>query len=316
MILPGLATAVAAALLLFFRANAANPGRAAIAGWFLFVVVLDAVRAYEGSPEWRTTNIAVQGATVFSLPGVDQLFQHLDFRPERLNVGNVEWSSGRGFYSGVFVYEGYDATRRLSRYGRILDIYHKKVIPAPDVGLPRFMQQPSTVLSLPPDASKSEISDAVFAASGNSDGKPLMPPGVTMHSFSDTLLQYEVNLRKPALVVENEMFWKGWSGKLTDPSSGQIIAMLDPIEQLDTIRSWQLPAGHYLFRVEFSDPHLRGVLLLTLAVELPLAVAIAALARTLARRDTMVASSTGNEVRLTCEQSTRGPNADSCRDEF
>ena len=60
-------------------------------------------------------------------------------------------------------------------------------------------------------------------------------------------IRYEVDLARPTRVVENEVYWKGWTATV---GAGRIEA-----KSVDGLRGWDLPAGRYQMVARFTPPH-------------------------------------------------------------
>jgi hypothetical protein len=83
-------------------------------------------------------------------------------------------------------------------------------------------------------------------------------------------ITYQVSLARPALMIENEMYFPGWSAQLTSSSGATTI---QAVSVNGVFRAWQLPAGDYTMLARFEFPHLRlfaGVSLLSLLLWLVL----------------------------------------------
>jgi hypothetical protein len=251
------------ASLIFYRSSSMlNQGGLAllIAG----LIVLDAARVYGPSYSWNGPAEQLRAEqrfrlgyeTLFHLPRIQGAFDPIPFRPKRLNVGHIDWDSWRGFFSNDFVYEGMDSSRRLRRHSLVFRETPEGLTPQAAPGIARFMQRPSTALLLAPNASEREIQLAVYEASLADENGPSFPAGISMRSFGDKEVIYEVNISAPGLLVENEMFWRGWSARLLDPFSRNPMGSIPAIETLQVLRSWELPSGHYLLCTGFEEPHL------------------------------------------------------------
>jgi len=76
------------------------------------------------------------------------------------------------------------------------------------------------------------------------------PEAVRQTSWGNDSNGYEVRLAKPALLVENEVFFPGWTGSL---STGERLREL----RVDgALRGWRLPAGSYSLTTTFAMPEL------------------------------------------------------------
>jgi hypothetical protein len=84
---------------------------------------------------------------------------------------------------------------------------------------------------------------------------------IEQRSYGADTIEYGVRLEKPALLVENETFFPGWSGRLERSSGSLEIAAL---RVNGVFRGWPLPAGDYAMEARFRLPGLRGLAIVTL----------------------------------------------------
>lgn len=83
---------------------------------------------------------------------------------------------------------------------------------------------------------------------------PLLPgERVDQVYYGVNLIEYEVELLSPRIMIENEMFFNGWTAKLVGPRTD---ALISAKKAEDALRSWLLPAGKYTMQARFSFPHL------------------------------------------------------------
>ena len=80
--------------------------------------------------------------------------------------------------------------------------------------------------------------------------KPTSPGrrGASVSDFARSQIRYHLSLPRPALVIENEVYSRGWRGRL---STGESI---EPVEVSGGLRGWRLPAGDYDLEVVFTTP--------------------------------------------------------------
>ena len=67
-------------------------------------------------------------------------------------------------------------------------------------------------------------------------------------------IEYDVSLAHPALLVENEMYFPGWTASL---ASEQGTTLLQAIPVNDVFRGWYLPAGKYRMTASFEFPYIK-----------------------------------------------------------
>jgi hypothetical protein len=133
-----------------------------------------------------------------------------------------------------------------------------------DPRLAGFMRTGWTGLLLPIDSVPSV--DRLFANGTPSNGK------VRQAAWANDRNDYEVHLAKPELLVENELYFPGWTA-LRAPDSAPVAA----IRVVGALRGWHLPAGRYRMITRFQMPGLSsfiGVSLAAVVLYLGLLVAV------------------------------------------
>jgi hypothetical protein len=157
-------------------------------------------------------------------------------RPPRMKVPEVFHASWRGYINGSYM---------MSDCGGLVSRSRRAVENNPD--LERLMLQPSTLLALE-----------------GGDGQPagevaLPPPGADrpgplrqwrVVEYARNHVRYQVTLARPALVVENELYFPGWTGRLE--GGGE----LQPVRVAGALRGWALPAGTHDLRLDYRTPGL------------------------------------------------------------
>ena len=74
-------------------------------------------------------------------------------------------------------------------------------------------------------------------------------------------IAYDVTLGGDSIVVENEIWFPGWKGKLLRESETTTIRATSVDK---TLRAWRLPAGQYKFVTQFRTPYLRTCVVVSL----------------------------------------------------
>lgn len=149
-------------------------------------------------------------------------------RPARTHIAMVDYVDipWRGYYNGQYMSQDYAAAANLRRLRAI----------AQTPPLYEFALRPWTAVLLPSKmASPQEMVDASRA------------PVQCVH-YGPVEQEYRVNLQEAATVVENEVYWRGWTANI----AGR------PIEAIDAngFRAWSLPAGQYRMVTRFRAPWL------------------------------------------------------------
>lgn len=82
--------------------------------------------------------------------------------------------------------------------------------------------------------------------------KPIDNSVIQTH-YGINKINYKVTLEEPKLMVENEMYFPGWSATLIFPEKQ---VELNAIQANDVFRAWLLPAGDYEMKAHFEFPNL------------------------------------------------------------
>jgi len=73
----------------------------------------------------------------------------------------------------------------------------------------------------------------------------------TFYGIND--ITYKISLNEPKLMVENEIYFPGWTATLIYPDKE---IQLESIQVNDAFRSWNLPQGEYEMKANFQFPNL------------------------------------------------------------
>lgn len=79
--------------------------------------------------------------------------------------------------------------------------------------------------------------------------RPAPPGEVEQLRYGLDAIRYGVNLRRPALLVENELYFRGWTA--TVAPGGPVI---EAVAVEGALRGWNLPAGTYQLEARFEFP--------------------------------------------------------------
>ena len=160
-----------------------------------------------------------------------------------------------------FSWAGYlDDTYQMDDYGNTVLIARAKL--QTDPALAKYMLQPLTPLVFPSvqglsiDTVRSRLEQRVTGVSER-------PNMVTPVKYGLNSIVYQVRLTVDSLLVENEIWFPGWTGKLKRETTRVENAEATSVE--NTLRAWRLPAGQYQFVTEFRTPYLRGCAILSIA---------------------------------------------------
>lgn len=108
-----------------------------------------------------------------------------------------------------------------------------------------FMRGPWAAILLPAGTS----TDALFGATRGAHGS------VRQISWGNDRNDYQVSLEEPALLVENELYFPGWTATLSSLDAPVVAERVR-----DAFRGWRLPAGEYRMTTRFRLPCMRELL--------------------------------------------------------
>ena len=155
-------------------------------------------------------------------------------RPTRIDVAatdvaHVPW---QGYYTGEYLSQDYSAAENLRPLQQIRS----------NPSLYQFGLRPWSALLMP---------EAGRVAPEQMLALPTAP--LQCVHYGTTRVEYQVNLYRPATVVENEAYWAGWSAEV----NGRRIAATE----VNGYRAWSLPAGQYRIYPRFRPPwRIQGLL--------------------------------------------------------
>lgn len=109
----------------------------------------------------------------------------------------------------------------------------------------------------PRGGTRYEIDETVMRVDAHSGSEER----VRQRVYSINTIQYDVDVRDDMLLVENEVFFPGWSAKLL--SSDGTARSISAVEVNNLFRGWLLPEGKYLMVAEFKMPYLRAFRLIS-----------------------------------------------------
>jgi len=75
-------------------------------------------------------------------------------------------------------------------------------------------------------------------------------------------ISYKISLDEPKLMVENEIYFPGWTATLIFPDKQVLI---QAIEVNDAFRAWALPAGDYEMKANFQFPNFEKYLIISIS---------------------------------------------------
>lgn len=149
-------------------------------------------------------------------------------RPERQDIPSPDMKAFKGYYTGEYLMNDYGGSEKLNKYQVI------RTTPK----LHEFAMLKWTVIlstngeHLPETKQQTPIEN------------------VTSINYTTTKINYNVKLKKPTKIIENEMYWDGWKMNISYPSGKTIT--LSPIN-IDGFRAWELPSGNYTMTAKFEN---------------------------------------------------------------
>jgi len=141
-----------------------------------------------------------------------------------------------GYRRGAYVFHDYAASDHLAVVARLMQRRP----------LARHLKRGSTPLLLAEETALDPVQEALE--------HPLEPAlgEVACASFAPTALRYALRASVPALLVENEPAFPGWTARRADTG-----ALLEPVPEAWPLRAWRVPAGEYAVTLSFRMPGLR-----------------------------------------------------------
>ncbi len=108
-------------------------------------------------------------------------------------------------------------------------------------------QLPAQQMADIPRAGVAQLEESVFNAPAAG-----AISGVQQVRYEPSRIVYEVNLPADTLMIENELYFPGWSGEIIHADGTR--AALQPVKVNDALRGWVFPAGRYTFQASFVFP--------------------------------------------------------------
>jgi hypothetical protein len=210
---------------------------------------------------------------------VDRVFQQqpLVARPVRNAIRKypteVSWN---GYLKGEFLMRG-DSGGAVLPARRVVERQPE---------LMAFMREASRLIALPCMGSGACANGPdvhIPVASGMVSTLPGFAWQPVTHSRSS--IQYHVVLPEPGVVIENELFSRGWRATIDGPASVQ------PVRVNDALRGWVLPAGEYELDLVFEQPWFAVGVAVSVAAALVYALVLAGVARKPGQRVVRILSS-------------------------
>jgi len=176
-----------------------------------------------------------------------------DTRPQRealFTLRNLTW---KGYLDGSYLVSDWDFRFQLLQRGH--DFHQNPTYM-------NFMLHPWTPLlidsSIYEHETKITIPESVFKSVGDINTfektkiKKINQTSVIQTHYGIDDINYKVSLEEPKLMVENEIYFPGWTATLVFSDHEE---KLQAIEVNDVFRAWSLPAGEYEMNANFQFPN-------------------------------------------------------------
>jgi hypothetical protein len=162
---------------------------------------------------------------------------------------------------GDFSWAGYlDGTYQISDWNNTVLQQRAKL--ETDPALSKYMLQPLAPLVFP-NAPKLSIDMIRSRLEQRTNGVLERRNRVIPVRYGLNSVEYQVRLSEDSVLVENEIWFPGWTSKLK--RDGQRVENIQATNVEETLRAWQLPAGQYKFVTQFRTPYLRACAVISLA---------------------------------------------------
>ena len=231
----------------FFRQWAAVGGYAAL-GLLAALLAVDGVRVLPNMITWQAQDISsVYSSAKWALAENGQILSYQILahtpaqRPERIVKPSIFDYSWEGYITGKYLLAD-----------KVPYVLKAPYLTGTDPVYLDYMLKGWTPLLLnAAPAAGQEVTLPVEAfASAMNDSSPHSAVRQTRYGINE--ISYEVSLDQPRLLVENEIYFPGWTAVL---SSGGTTTQISALATNGTFRSWLLPAGTYHMQAHFTFPN-------------------------------------------------------------
>lgn len=149
-------------------------------------------------------------------------------RPKRTDLSLTK--SVRSYYTGEYMMRDYGGSEKLN--------VHKHILAVPKL----------YAFAL----SKWKAVDVVPILKVPETNKQIKIENIKQIYYSGTHIKYKVNLDKNTTIVENEIYWKGWTMDIHNKKGG--VNILKPVN-IEGFRGWNLPSGKYTMDATYNMPY-------------------------------------------------------------
>lgn len=170
-------------------------------------------------------------------------------RPARIKKENLMDYSWEGYITGRYTLNAFESPNMLKKASSVLEhpTYKKFMLRE---WMPLFFEYPEYL----PDENNIKISPELVKSTFHLATTDANLIHVRQIYYGINKIEYIVKIKTPVLMVENEMYFPGWSAIL---ESGQGISEIRAVSVNNLFRAWLLPAGSYKMVAQFELPYTR-----------------------------------------------------------
>lgn len=202
---------------------------------FMFImVILDFYRIHSSKIYWSHKDASLYIKNTygeykdFSIQLLDKV-SGKEFREKRLDEQKRPFSY-KGYYSGTYMMNDYGGSMHLKQYENIRS---------------NSILKSYALLEWTPISGNINIID-----NENVNNKVNF---IKLESYKTSEIKYSINSIENTSFIENEIYWKGWKGKLIDEKGNMVYEILP--ENIDGFRKWNVPKGEYTLIANFIPPY-------------------------------------------------------------
>lgn len=229
----------------------------------LFLVILDAAKVFSEmvfpQPDgltlstWQVSAFSMLSETQgWELENDDRLVTYSILknipqrRPARIEKQDPTDFGREGFIDGKYTLNDYKSPDMLKNTSIALDdpVYKQYMLNpwSPVLVDPHSVETNGSDINIPPKSLRAEILSRTEVDLFN----------VQQVRYGINEIDYKILLPRPTIMVENEVYFPGWSASLV---SGDDVTVINAFSVNGFFRAWMLPAGEYEMRARFEFPH-------------------------------------------------------------
>jgi len=236
----------------------ANAGLLSRAALLLIVLIIsfDGTRYVSDMQKWWTIRPFDSLFTTFQIPlekngklVTYSIFQNIpNERPARETTDNILHFSWKGYLMGNYMMSDYTNNILTARsIAESNDVYKKYMF----MKWTPLLLDPSNLVKS--SSTRIIVPESTFSSEKLLHGQPQSVDRVMQTHYGINDIAYNVSLKHPRLMVENEIYFPGWGANLIFPHS---VVKLQASVVNNVFRAWSLPAGDYRMIAHFDFPNL------------------------------------------------------------